>query len=102
MHSTKRSRKKSHSTHRVSQKKDVRSQRGVPETNYGEIKRTSSFSLTPTALNLLKQLSQDLNISTSELLERFARLGMELKESLSQKVLLQNTVPESSKALHKP
>ena len=102
MPSTKRSRKKSHSTYGISQKKSVRSQRGVPETNYGEIKRTSSFSLTPTALNLLKQLSQDLNISTSELLERFARLGTELKDSLSQKVLLQNAVPESSEALHKP
>lgn len=102
MPTAKQSRKKSYSTSRVSQKKSVRSQRGVAETNYGEIKKISSFSLTPTALNLLKNLSQDLNISMSEVLERFARLGTELKDSLSQEVLLQNAAPESSKALHKP
>ncbi|MBW4491227.1 MAG: hypothetical protein KME12_26020 [Trichocoleus desertorum ATA4-8-CV12] len=102
MSESKRSRKKPCSVRVVNHKRNVRSQRGVPETNYGEIKRISSFSITPTALNLLKSLSQELNISTSELLERFARLGVELKEHLRQEALLDKADMETPKPLCKP
>ena len=70
----------------VRQKKKVRSERGVPETIYGEIKKVVSFSLTPQAQILLKQLSQELNISASELLERVARSGTTLKPYLQQNI----------------
>ena len=69
--------KKSKTQHREEfQKKKVKPQksmRGLPETEYGEIKKISSFSLTPTAVERLKSISRDLQISTSELIERFAR-----------------------------
>ncbi len=58
------------------QKKKIlpkKSMRGEPENPYGEIKRPVSFGLTPTGVNLLKQMSKDLGISTSEFLERIAR-----------------------------
>jgi hypothetical protein len=58
------------------QKKKVhnkKSMRGQAETEYGEIKRIVSFSLTQTGANLLKQKSKELGISASELLERVAR-----------------------------
>jgi hypothetical protein len=102
MSNTKRSRKKSRSVRIGHQKKNVRSQRGIPETNYGEIKKISSFSLTPTALNLLKNLSQELNISTSELLERFARLGTKLKADLGRSLVLDELLSEWLEDLNKP
>jgi|GEM_PF-4131856 hypothetical protein len=61
-----------------------RSTRGVAETSYGEVKRTSCFSLTPTAATNLKELSGELNISTSELLEQLARIRSTLKVLLEQ------------------
>jgi hypothetical protein len=66
-----------------SQRKQVqpahKSMRGVPETVYGELKKITSFSLTPTAYAKLKQLSQELNLSASELLEQLARKETEVK-----------------------
>lgn len=58
------------------QKKKVlkqKSMRGQPETEYGEIKRPTSFSLTRTGANLIRQKSKDLGISASALLEQIAR-----------------------------
>lgn len=46
--------------------------RGQPES-YDEIKKVASFSITPTARQGLKQLSSQLNISRSELIERIGR-----------------------------
>jgi hypothetical protein len=43
--------------------------RGQPEI-YEECKKNASFSITPTAIEELKQLSSKLNISRSELIER--------------------------------
>ena len=79
MPSVKKSCQKPCSARPVNPKKKVRSQRGVPETAYGEVKKVSSFSITPTARQRLERMSQDLNISVSELLERFARSGADLK-----------------------
>ena len=89
------SHKKPCSARRANQKKKVRSQHGVPETNYGEIKKIVSFSLTPTGLDLLKYLSRDLDISTSELIERFARLGADLKVDLMREVKLDEPFTET-------
>ncbi|XGW00858.1 MAG: hypothetical protein ACAF41_33315 (plasmid) [Leptolyngbya sp. BL-A-14] len=58
------------------QKKKVlnkKSMRGQAETEYGEVKKVVSFSLTQTGADLLKQKSKELGISASELLERVAR-----------------------------
>ncbi|MDX2216860.1 MAG: hypothetical protein SFY66_26575 [Oculatellaceae cyanobacterium bins.114] len=96
MPNSRRIRKKRCSNCTRNQKKNVRSMRGVPENNYGEVKKVSSFSLTPTAVNLLKDTSRDLNISTSELLERFARLGAELKDSLRQELVQAKALTEST------
>jgi hypothetical protein len=74
--------KKSRPDRLLNSKKKVRSERGVSETKYGEVKQNSSFSITPTSLLLLKDLSRELKISASELLERFARIGADLKDSL--------------------
>ncbi len=46
--------------------------RGQPEI-YNELKKITSFSITPTAQLGLKQLSEKLNISCSELIERIGR-----------------------------
>ncbi len=59
-----------------------KSMRGVPETAYGELKKISSFSLTPTAAQNLRELSCELGLSASELLERLARQGLALKRLL--------------------
>lgn len=80
----------------------MRSQRGIPETNYGETKKIVSFSLTPTALSLLKEISLDLEISASELLERFARIGAEIKDGLRQEVILEKLTSETTEPLNKP
>lgn len=58
------------------QKKKVqrkKSMRGQSETEYGEIKVPTSFSLTRTGSDLLKQKSRDLGISASAFLEKIAR-----------------------------
>ncbi len=102
MPNTKKPRKKIRSANVTHQKMKVQSKRGVPETNYGEIKKIASFSLTPTALSLFKEMSQELNISVSELLERHARLGAGLKTLLRQEVLLQKAFAKESEAIHKP
>ena len=86
MASNKKSSKKSQDIRKSYYKKPVRSQRGVAETYYGEVKAIKAFSLTPCAAALLKNLSGELNISMSELLERFARTGHEFKDALSQEV----------------
>jgi hypothetical protein len=52
--------------------KGRKSMRGQPEL-YDEIKKITSFCMTPTAIEGLKQLSSQLNISRSELLERIGR-----------------------------
>lgn len=46
--------------------------RGQPEI-YDECKKNASFSLTSTAIKGLEQLSSQLNISRSELIERIGR-----------------------------
>ncbi|MEP0924827.1 hypothetical protein [Leptolyngbya sp. ST-U4] len=53
-------------------RKGIKSMRGQPEV-YDELKKVSSFSITPTAKSGLDQLSQQLNISRSELIERIGR-----------------------------
>jgi hypothetical protein len=53
-------------------RKGVKSMRGQPEV-YDELKKIFSFSLTPTARAGLDQLSEQLNISRSELIERIGR-----------------------------
>jgi len=75
--------------------------RGVPETNYGEIKKNASFSLTPTALLLLKAFSKEVGISTSELIERFARLEIALKDNLREELSLQKPFEVASEVLNK-
>ncbi len=53
-------------------RKGMKSMRGQPEM-YNELKKVTSFSITPTAQLGLKQLSEQLNISCSELIERIGR-----------------------------
>ncbi|HEY9796523.1 MAG TPA: hypothetical protein V6D30_12850 [Leptolyngbyaceae cyanobacterium] len=53
-------------------RKGLKSMRGQPEI-YDELKEIVSFSITPTARSGLDQLSEQLNISRSELLERIGR-----------------------------
>lgn len=65
--------KKQREPHQKKQVQPIKSMRDQPETKYGEIKKNASFSLTPTAADLLKKYSKGLGISTSELLERIAR-----------------------------
>ena len=50
----------------------VKSMRGQPEI-YDELKKIVSFCITPTAQLGLAQLSQQLNISRSELIEQIGR-----------------------------
>lgn len=68
-------------------RKGVKSMRGQPEI-YNELKKITSFSITPTAQSGLKQLSEQLNISCSELIERIGR-GLftinELKTEVEEK-----------------
>lgn len=53
--------------------------RGQPEV-YDEVKETVSFSITPTARTGLTQLSEQLNISRSELIERIGRRLLTIAE----------------------
>lgn len=50
-----------------------KSTRGQSETHYGECKKNTTFSLTPKAIALLKQGSEDLGISRSEVIEKLVR-----------------------------
>jgi len=54
--------------------------RGQPEV-YDELKKIVSVSITPTAQAGLDQLSEQLNISRSELIERIGRGVFTIKES---------------------
>jgi len=54
--------------------------RGQPEI-YNELKKITSFSITPTAQLGLKQLSEQLNISRSELIERIGRGLLTINEN---------------------
>ncbi len=53
-------------------RKGVKSMRGQPEV-YDELKKIVSVSITPTARTGLERLSEQLNISRSELIERIGR-----------------------------
>jgi hypothetical protein len=68
-------------------RKGMKSMRGQPEI-YNELKKITSFSITPSAKLGLKQLSEQLNISCSELIERIGR-GLftiaELKTEVEEK-----------------
>lgn len=78
--------RKNHKARAEYQKKKVqpaKSMRGIPETEYGEIKKIVSFSLTPTAIQKMKELSQELKISVSELLEQIARKEAAIKRLLN-------------------
>lgn len=55
---------------KVQNKKSMRNQ---AETKYGEIKKPTSYSLTETGANLIKQKAKELDISASALLEKIAR-----------------------------
>jgi len=57
--------------------------RGQPEV-YDELKKIVSVSITPTAKAGLDQLSEQLNISRSELIERIGRGFFTIKESENQ------------------
>jgi hypothetical protein len=50
----------------------VKSMRGQPEI-YDEVKKIASFCITPTAQLGLAQLSRQLNISRSEVIEQIGR-----------------------------
>ncbi len=54
--------------------------RDQPEI-YNELKKITSFSITPTARLGLKQLSEQLNISCSELIERIGRGLLTINEN---------------------
>jgi hypothetical protein len=61
--------------------------RGQPEY-YDEIKKIASFSITPTAIEGLKKLSSDLNLSRSEMIERIGRgvlIVIELQTEVEEK-----------------
>ncbi len=53
-------------------RKGRKSMRGQPEV-YDELKKIASFSITPTAQSGLDKLSEQFNISRSELIERIGR-----------------------------
>ncbi|BBD63588.1 CopG domain protein DNA-binding domain protein (plasmid) [Nostoc sp. HK-01] len=53
-------------------RKGIKSTRGQPE-HYSEIKKCVSIGITPTALTGLDELSQQLDISRSEMIERIGR-----------------------------
>lgn len=57
--------------------KGQKSMRGQPEM-YDELKKTTTFALTLTAIQGLDELSTQLQISRSELVERIGRKLLEL------------------------
>lgn len=52
--------------------KGLKSLRGQPEM-YDEVKQRYTFSLTPTARAEIQKMSQQFNLSSSELIERIGR-----------------------------
>lgn len=56
---------------------------------YGENKDRVNFMLTPTALTNLNQRAEDLGISRSELVERFARGQVDLSPLTTEQAELQ-------------
>ncbi len=64
-------------------RKGLKSMRGQPEA-YDELKKIVSFSITPTAQTGLAWLSEQLNISRSELLERIGRGLLTITEQKSE------------------
>lgn len=63
--------------------------KGVPEL-YNEVKKRVNLSLTPTAIAGLDQLSQELNLSRSELVEKIGRGAIPIAEqqSLSEEFVI--------------
>lgn len=59
--------------------------RGQSETEHGECKKIASFSLTPTVIGLLSQISKSINIYRSELIERFTRCAVRLMVDLEDR-----------------
>lgn len=66
--------------------KGIWSQPGVPEL-YEEPKKRFNLALTPTAKSALDKRAEELGISTSELIERFARglVGLPQQEAAAKK-----------------
>jgi DNA-binding TFAR19-related protein (PDSD5 family) len=60
-------------------RKGLKSMRGQPETEYGELKKIVSLSMTPSALKGLDRISRELQISRSELVERIGRQLIKLE-----------------------
>lgn len=58
-------------------RKGLKSRRGQPE-HYSEIKKCVSIGITPTALAGLDELSQEREISRSEMIERIGRGSIKL------------------------
>ena len=60
--------------------KGVKSRRGCPEI-YDELKKPTAVGLTPTAIAGLDEISKELGISRSELVERIGRKVLEINPS---------------------
>jgi hypothetical protein len=69
---TKTKGRKRHQHEKKPVRKGIKSLRGKPEI-YDELKKVASFSITPTAINGLRKISSELNLSRSELIERIGR-----------------------------
>jgi hypothetical protein len=54
-------------------KKGVKGQKGIPTTEYGELKKTIKLTLTPTAIGLLEKITDKQKISRTELIEQLSR-----------------------------
>jgi hypothetical protein len=75
---TKKSSRKEHQRKPI--RKGIKSRRGQPE-HYSEIKKCVSIGITQTALFGLDELSQELAISRSEMIERIGRGLIKLVDS---------------------
>ena len=69
--------------------KGQKKSKGVPEL-HNEVKKRVNLSLTPTAIAGLARLSQELNLSSSELVEQFGGGSIPIAEqrSLSEKFII--------------
>ena len=69
--------------------KGQKKSKGVPEL-YNEVKKRVNLSLTPTAIAGLDKLSQELNLSRSELVEQIGRGSIPIAEqqSLSEEFII--------------
>jgi hypothetical protein len=54
------------------------------QREYGELKVTKAFGLTPTGAKMLSELAKDLGISPSHLIEKVARRELTLKTPLGE------------------